>query len=74
VRSVLESVYDALELEWDPATAGAVAEEAPGVRVDDVEHALLSAYTQRYRLLPASIAPDALTASLKRVARHHVPQ
>jgi hypothetical protein len=42
VRSVLESVYDALELEWDPATAGAVAEEAPGVRVDDAEHALLS--------------------------------
>jgi octanoyl-[GcvH]:protein N-octanoyltransferase len=74
VRSVLEGVYDALELEWDPATVGAVAEEAPGVRVDDVEHALLSAYAQRYRLFPATMPPDALTASLKRVARHHVPE
>jgi lipoate-protein ligase A len=74
VRSVLESVYDALELEWDPATVGAVAEEAPRVRIDDIEHALLSVYAQRYRLLPATIPPDAVAASLERVARHRVPQ
>jgi hypothetical protein len=69
---MLERVYRALELDWDPATVGAVAEEAPGVRIDDVEHALLSAYAQRYRLLPATIPPDAVTASLERVAQHHV--
>jgi hypothetical protein len=74
VRSVLESVYDALELDWDPATVGAVAEEAPRVSIDDVQHALLSAYAERYRLLPAAIPPDALAAALDRVARHQVPQ
>jgi lipoate-protein ligase A len=73
VRSVLEGVYDALELEWNPATVGAVSEEAPGVSIEDVEHALLSAYAERYRLLPATIPPDALAASLERVARHQVP-
>ena len=41
VRTVLESVYDALELEWDPATVGAVAEAAPGVSIEDVEQALV---------------------------------
>jgi octanoyl-[GcvH]:protein N-octanoyltransferase len=74
VRSVLERVYSALELDWDPATVGAVAEQAPGVRIDDVEHALLNAYAQRYRLLPATIPPDGLTPSPERVARHNVPR
>jgi lipoate-protein ligase A len=74
VRGVLERVYDALDLEWDPATLGAITEEAPAVSVDDVEHALLSAYAPRYRLLPATIPPDALAASRKRVARHRVPR
>jgi octanoyl-[GcvH]:protein N-octanoyltransferase len=73
VRGVLESVYDALELHWDPATVGAVAEEAHGVGVDDVKHALLSAYAERYRLLPAAVAPDVLAAALERAARHRVP-
>ena len=34
LRAVLEDVYAALGLEWDPGTVGAVAEEAPGVGVD----------------------------------------
>ena len=32
LRAVLEDVYAALELEWDPETAGGVADEAPGGR------------------------------------------
>jgi lipoate-protein ligase A len=74
VRSVLESVYDALGLEWDPASVGAVAEEAPRVSVDDVEQALLSDYARRYRLVPAPIPRDALAAAGERVARHDVSQ
>lgn len=72
MRSVLESVYHALELDWDPATVGAIAEEAPGVSIEDVEHALTRAYAHRYRLLPATIPPDALTASVERAGRHRV--
>jgi octanoyl-[GcvH]:protein N-octanoyltransferase len=44
VREVLRDVYRALELDWDPATAGAVADEVAGVTVDDVERAVLDAY------------------------------
>ena len=73
VRRVLESVYDALELDWDPATVGAVADEVPGVSIDDVETALLAAYAQRYHLHPAVLGPRELTAATERVARHRVP-
>ena len=41
---MLVDVYAALELDMDPATVGAVADEVPGVGVDDVERAVLSAY------------------------------
>jgi octanoyl-[GcvH]:protein N-octanoyltransferase len=44
LREALVPVYEALELEWDPATAGAVSEEAPGIAVDDVVAALREAY------------------------------
>jgi octanoyl-[GcvH]:protein N-octanoyltransferase len=70
LRGVLESVYDALKLDWDPATVGAVAQEAPGVSIDDVEAALLKTYAQRYRLHPAAVGPGALAAAGERVARH----
>jgi octanoyl-[GcvH]:protein N-octanoyltransferase len=43
IREVLRDVYEALELSWNPATAGGVADEVP-VTVDDVERAVLDAY------------------------------
>jgi octanoyl-[GcvH]:protein N-octanoyltransferase len=44
VREVLRDVYEKLELDWDDATAGSVAEEVPGASVLDVEQAVLAAY------------------------------
>jgi lipoate-protein ligase A len=44
VREVLDPIYTALELDWDPATVGAVGEEAPGATVDDVFRSLRAAY------------------------------
>jgi octanoyl-[GcvH]:protein N-octanoyltransferase len=44
VREVLRDVYAALELEWDPATVGGVADEVAGVTLEDVERAVLAAY------------------------------
>jgi lipoate-protein ligase A len=40
VRDVLVPVYEALGLDWDPATAGAVAQEVPGITWEDVAEAL----------------------------------
>jgi octanoyl-[GcvH]:protein N-octanoyltransferase len=42
VRDVLIPVYGALGLDWDPATAGAVADEVPSVSWEDVADALLA--------------------------------
>ena len=48
---------EALELSWDPRTAGGVADEVSGVTVDDVERAVLDAYG----LTAATGALDAAT-------------
>jgi hypothetical protein len=45
LRAVLVDVYDALELDMDPATVGAVADEVPGVGVEEVSRAVLAAYS-----------------------------
>ena len=42
VREVLIPVYDALGLEWDPATAGSVEDELGDVELDAVEDAILA--------------------------------
>jgi lipoate-protein ligase A len=72
VRRVLESVYAALELEWDPSTVGAVAEEAAGLSVEVLERLLLGDYSQRYELVPAMLPHAALVAAREELPRHQV--
>ena len=72
VRAVLEDVYAALELDWNPATTGGVADEAPGVNVEDVRTALLSEYRRRYPLVPAAIDTEALRRAGELLERHRV--
>lgn len=55
VRDALAPVYDALGLEWDPATAGSVAAEIAGIGIGEVETALLSELRARYRLEHADV-------------------
>jgi octanoyl-[GcvH]:protein N-octanoyltransferase len=42
LRAVLTDVYAALELDWHPATAGAIEDDVPGVTLDAVEQAILA--------------------------------
>ena len=72
LRGVLEPVYEALGLEWDPATTGSVADVAPGMTTADVEAALLAALGQRFDLSEAE--PDRATLDLARELepRHRV--
>jgi octanoyl-[GcvH]:protein N-octanoyltransferase len=72
LRDVLSAVYDALELDWDSATVGAVADEAAATGVEDVRRALLADYAGRYRLVPAQVAPDALARAGELLERHTV--
>jgi octanoyl-[GcvH]:protein N-octanoyltransferase len=44
VRAVLTDVYARLGLDWNPATAGALEDEVPGVTVEDVERAVVASF------------------------------
>jgi octanoyl-[GcvH]:protein N-octanoyltransferase len=55
IRAVLEPVYAALELDWDPATVGAA--QRPW---EEVRDAVLEAYATRYELVSASLDPETL--------------
>jgi lipoate-protein ligase A len=74
VREVLIEVYDALRLDWDPATVGAVQSTVPGVRIEDVRAAVRQAYGQLATLRPASLDDAAVELALGRVDRHRVPE
>src|SRR5439155_21957175 len=51
VRRVLIPVYGALDLEWDPSTAGSLEDEAPGLTWDDAADAVLHRFGERYDLV-----------------------
>jgi hypothetical protein len=67
---VLEDVYAALELEWNPDTVGAISDEVPGITVEAVEAVLIAAYARRYRLAEGEIPAEAIDAARGRMDRH----
>jgi len=73
VRTVLDEVYPALGLEWDPATVGAV-EQGTGAGVDDVRDAVLEAYRGVLDLTdgawPEGVEPDESMLDRHRPQRH----
>jgi lipoate-protein ligase A len=75
IRGILEPVYAALELEWDPAAVGAVADELPAGEVaawEAVRDALLAEYARRFELIPGELDEDTL-ALARGVAVEHRP-
>lgn len=50
IRRVLSEAYTAMELPWDPLTAGAARDLSPDVTVEAVENALLETYAQFWDL------------------------
>jgi octanoyl-[GcvH]:protein N-octanoyltransferase len=71
LRAVLEDVYAALELDWDPATAGGVADEVP-VGVADVERAVVAAFAHRETLVPGDLDAATLARAAELEPRHAV--
>jgi octanoyl-[GcvH]:protein N-octanoyltransferase len=64
IAQVLEPVYRALELHWDPATSGSVSEEV-GREVDpgEVEEAVIAELAKRYELVDAELDEETLRAA-----------
>jgi octanoyl-[GcvH]:protein N-octanoyltransferase len=67
VRDVLIPVYEALGLEWDPDTAGAVADEVQGVSWEDVAGALLAELPGHE---PAGLDPATLALAQRLESEH----
>jgi octanoyl-[GcvH]:protein N-octanoyltransferase len=80
VREVLAPVYAALELQWDPRTAGAVEDEvgdarpaSAGALWDAVRDALLAEYAARFELVPGELDDETLALARRLAAEHRPP-
>lgn len=73
VRDVLVDVYEALGLDWRPETAGAVAEERPGLTWEHVRDALLGEYAREHEVEEARLDDATLALARRLAADHRVP-
>ena len=73
IREVLEPVYEALELEWNPETVGAIEDEAPGADLETVEGSLLESLRENRKLTPAVLDPETLARTESIVGRFRSP-
>jgi octanoyl-[GcvH]:protein N-octanoyltransferase len=66
VVRVLEPVYRALELDWDPARSGSVAEElGRDVDVGELEEALIAELAKRYELVDAELDEETVETAAR---------
>ncbi|MGH2736742.1 MAG: lipoate--protein ligase family protein [Actinomycetota bacterium] len=71
VREVLVPVYEALDLQWDPATAGSAFDES-GATWADVEKALVAELTRNYEVEEGVFDEETL-ALAENLAPNHEP-
>jgi lipoate-protein ligase A len=70
VRETLEPVYEALELDWDPATTGAVEDEIGATSLEAVEDAVIAQLANDYELVDAELDPETLERAHELEASH----
>ena len=73
LRAAIASIYAALELPVDPATAGALDEQLPGVTPEAVARALEQAFAAGRRAEPRELDAELLEAARELAPRHRVP-
>ncbi|HLM08986.1 MAG TPA: hypothetical protein VK307_04705 [Thermoleophilaceae bacterium] len=72
INSVLDPVYAALGLDWQPAATGSVRTEAPSATWDRVGAALVTEYAREYDLTSTELDPDTLALAKQLAAEHRV--
>jgi octanoyl-[GcvH]:protein N-octanoyltransferase len=73
VRDVLVPVYEALDLSFDPATAGSVEDELPDVSLEDVEAALIEELSALYEIEEADLDEATIELARELRAEHLAP-
>ncbi len=72
INEVLEPVYAALGLDWEPAVTGSVRSEAPSAGWTSVSDALVTEYGPEYDLIEAELDADTLRLAHELAAEHRV--
>ena len=73
IRDVLVPVYRALGLDWDPRTAGAIADRAPGVDTDVVSNAVIDTFSTRFDLSEGTL-PEIVVSEARGLVSDHLPK
>ena len=73
LREVLDPVYGALGLEWDPSTAGALDDREEGIDLESVERALIGAFEREVEVEERELDPATLTIARERSALYKSP-
>jgi hypothetical protein len=73
LRDVIAEIYGALGLAVDPAAAGALDDELPGLTVERVAHVVTTAYAAGVRLRPAEPDAELVAAARGLAPRHATP-
>jgi len=73
VRAVIASVYAALDIDVDLATAGSLDEDLPGATADAVARAIQHAYAADWLLEPHGVDAELIAAARALTPRHRPP-
>jgi lipoate-protein ligase A len=72
INAVLEPVYSALGLDWNPAASGSVRTEAPGADWAAVRDAIATEYGREYELVEDSVDEETLELARGLAGEHRV--
>lgn len=70
VRGVLEPVYEALELSFDPTTTGSIEDEVGAISLDEVRKVLLDELSRDHALVPGHLDDETLDIARGLEANH----
>ena len=73
VRDALVPTYEALGLDWDPATAGSVEDEVARVTMTEVQEGIVARLAERYELAEAELDTETLALAERLESDHTVP-
>jgi len=72
VRGALIGVYEALGLDWDPATAGSIADEVAGITLERVEDSIFAGLGELYELREMPVDRETLALADRLESDHSV--
>jgi lipoate-protein ligase A len=73
VRDALDPVYAALDLDWDPATAGSLQDVDPSITLQRTADAILAELAENATLIHRSLDPDTLALGEQLAPEHRSP-